>query len=182
MSSLSSSIADGEALLARSWSDLLEDWPGESETILKFGEKMLGTFGLWALTQPYFDLDAKNREAEPGVAFFNGGPIIEPTKKNLSAIRQDPCQADACRDAETAIQVLDSLLKVELEDDLHDLLWQCRLVALDLQVIASMPPLEPLSQWKVWTAESAKNEENKFFFQKFNLMGTVAAALWQDFE
>lgn len=34
MSSLSSSIADGEALLARSWSDLLEDWPGESETIL----------------------------------------------------------------------------------------------------------------------------------------------------
>ena len=81
MSSLSSSIADGEALLARSWSDLLEDWPGESETILKFGEKMLGTFGLWALTQPYFDLDAKNREAEPGVAFFNGGPIIEPTKK-----------------------------------------------------------------------------------------------------
>ena len=42
---------------------------------------MLGTFGLWALTQPYFDLDAKNHEAEPGVAFFNGGPIIEPTKK-----------------------------------------------------------------------------------------------------
>lgn len=67
-------------------------------------------------------------------------------QKNLSAIRQDPCQADACRDAETAIQALDSLLKVELEDNLHDLLWQCRLVALDLQVIASMPPLEPLSQ------------------------------------
>ena len=70
MSSLSSSIADGEALLARSWSDLLEDRPGESETILKFGEKMLGTFGLWALTQPYFDLDAKNHEAEPGRGIF----------------------------------------------------------------------------------------------------------------
>ena len=106
-------------------------------------------------------------------------------QKNLSAIRQDPCQADACRDAETAIQALDSLLKVELEDNLHDLLWQCRLVALDLQVIASMPPLEPLSQWKVWTAESAKNEENKVFFPKehfTNLMRTGAAALWQDFE
>ena len=151
MSSLSSSsVVDGEELLQNlkcSWSDLLEKWPAESDTILKFGEKMLGTFGLWALTQPFFDVDAKNREAEPGVAFWNGGPILEPTKKNLSVIRQDPCQADACREAETVIQVLDRLFsKEELEDDLYDLLWQCRLVALDLKVIASMPPLEPLSQ------------------------------------
>lgn len=139
--------ADGEATLSNSWSDLLQNWPAESETILKFGEKMLGTFGLWALTQPFFDLDAKNREAEPGVAFWNGGPIIEPTQKNLSAIRQDPCQADACCEAETVIQVLDRLFsKVELEGELFELLWQCRLVALDLQVIASLPPLEPVSQ------------------------------------
>ena len=94
-------------------------------SILKFGEKMLGTFGLWALTQPFFDVDAKNREAEPGVAFWNGGLILEPTKKGLSAIRQDPCQADACREAETVIQVLDRLFSIEeLEDDLYDLLWQ----------------------------------------------------------
>jgi len=126
-----------------SWSDLLEKWPAESEQILMFGQKMLGMFGLWAVTQPFFDVDAKNREAEPGLAFWNGQPLIEPQQKSLSSIRQDPCQADARREAETVIQVLDRLFsKVEIEDELFDLLWQCRLVALDLKEIASLPPLE----------------------------------------
>ncbi len=118
---------------AVTWAGLLQQKPDECAKLLVFSHKMLSTFGFWVATKPFYQLHVENRKV---VQSASPEPDILPWKKNLASILLDPGQATVFDEAEQFVGAVDGFLWTGgLENDLHSVLFDCRLVALDLMEI-----------------------------------------------
>lgn len=85
------------------------------------------------MTQPFYQLDAENRKITEQV----DEPCILTWKKNLASIMLDPGQISAFSEAADFLDGVDGFLWTGgLENDLHSMLFECRLVVLDLLELA----------------------------------------------
>lgn len=113
------------------WAGLLQREPDECAQLVSFSRKVLSEFGLWASTLPFYQLDVVNlRVAHQPQA---DAPEILPWKKNLTSIILDPEHTITSEEAEHFLNTVDGFLwSGGLENELHSILFECRLVALDL--------------------------------------------------